>query len=316
MGLVEKIGEVRPGVDRRVGRRAVEICRRVRRAASLCLQPCDRVDATRRVVVLRACRRPLRHQEEMRRETPRRDRFEHVVLEHEVARVLPVVRDVPLRVVAHHVGIGGVRARGIRRIQTAFPSGTSLSDESVHLPAVDVGHRVLRVVGAATIDVRVVDVRPHTVARRRIRHARSRLPGLSSVSHRRRGTSRSTSRTNGSPAGSRRRAGSGESRSASSAFPTPAARLHAADGGSDTERRADRDGHGHDGPESGIGATSHRRSGSGDPWPDDRAQQVISFAAACERNINFGSGAKNLRSEPTAALRHTSRTGTRAGVLR
>ena len=53
---------------------------------------------------VRAERRPARDEEEVRGQAPRRVRLEHVVLEDEVVCVGPVVRDLTLVVVAHHVG--------------------------------------------------------------------------------------------------------------------------------------------------------------------------------------------------------------------
>ena len=50
-----------------------------------------------------ACR-PAGDQEEVRRQAPGRVRLEHVVLEDELLCVRPVVRDLALVVVAHHVG--------------------------------------------------------------------------------------------------------------------------------------------------------------------------------------------------------------------
>ena len=70
--------------------------------------------AAHRVAVLRAACRPAGDEREVRRQAPGVVRLEHVVLEDEVARVVPVVRDLVPVVVAHHVGRRGrQRAAGI-----------------------------------------------------------------------------------------------------------------------------------------------------------------------------------------------------------
>src|SRR5205809_232911 len=53
----------------------------------------DRVDAAHRDVATATARRPLRDHEQVLRQAPGRVLLEHVVLEHEVPRVGPVVRD-------------------------------------------------------------------------------------------------------------------------------------------------------------------------------------------------------------------------------
>ena len=85
---VHEVGQIGPRVDgvRRNRRRDVHGVR-----------------ARRRDVVLRAQRGPFGNHEQVRRKAPRRRGLEHVILEHEVARVSPVVRDVAFRVVPHHV---------------------------------------------------------------------------------------------------------------------------------------------------------------------------------------------------------------------
>ena len=126
--------------------------------------------AAHRVVVLRAARRPAGHHREMGREAPRVDRLEHVVLEDEVARVVPVVRDLVPVVVAHHVGSRG-RERaagvvgGVTREEAPYPG---LPLEAVHLPVIDVAHRVDRVVRAAGVAVGRVVVRLDADVRLRV----------------------------------------------------------------------------------------------------------------------------------------------------
>ena len=104
--LVQQVGEVGPRED---ARRLLALVERVR--------------ARRRVVVHRAPRRPLRHEEQVLGQAPRRVRLEHAVLEHEVARVLPVVRDVGCGVVAHHVdrAVRAARVRGVGAVASARP---------------------------------------------------------------------------------------------------------------------------------------------------------------------------------------------------
>ncbi len=51
-----------------------------------------------------ALRRPLGHLVQVSRQAPRRIRLKHVVIEHEVLGVCPVVRDLARIVVTHHVG--------------------------------------------------------------------------------------------------------------------------------------------------------------------------------------------------------------------
>ena len=79
------------------------------------------VHATRRVVLLNAVGGPFRHHEQMRRQAPRRVRFEHVVLEYEVFRVRPVARAVEAvrtALAVHHHG-DGVRLGGATWLVTA-----------------------------------------------------------------------------------------------------------------------------------------------------------------------------------------------------
>ena len=149
MGLVEKIGEIRPGVDglavragiRRSGPAAI-VGRGVGRP--LLRLGLQRVAAARWIVVLRAVGRPFRYEEQVGRQAPRGVGLEHVVLEDEILGVGPVVREVASRVIPHHVGLGGIGARRVGRIQAAFPAGLGLPDEPVHLPAIDVGRCVNR----------------------------------------------------------------------------------------------------------------------------------------------------------------------------
>ena len=87
-------------------------------------------------------------------ERPRLDRLEHVVVEHEVLRVRPVVGDLTRSVVPHDIWLGRVRALGIVHIESASLLGVArLRDEPVHRPAVDVEPRVALAVWSAAVYV-------------------------------------------------------------------------------------------------------------------------------------------------------------------
>ena len=159
--------------------------------------------AAHRVAVLRAARRPAGDQREVRRQAPGVVRLEHVVLEHEVARVVPVVRDLVPVVVAHHVGLptASASSRGCRcrDRRGSGPCAPARWKPSI-LPAVDVADRVDGVVRAAGVAVGRVVVRLDADVRLRVGIADGRHAVLASGSRRRRDTCRSRSRTSGSPA--------------------------------------------------------------------------------------------------------------------
>ncbi len=116
----------------------------------------------------------------MRGQAPRGIGLEHVVLEDEVVRVGPVVRDVRAVVVAHHVGAAtAVAARRVVRLGAAGHALLLLGDEPVHLAAVDVGLRGREAVGTAEAAVLAVVERADAAAGGGIRHARNRprVPG-------------------------------------------------------------------------------------------------------------------------------------------
>src|SRR2546421_10401185 len=97
---------------------------------------------------------PLRDQEEMRGEAPRGVRLEHVVLENEVPRVGPIVRNLTRVVVTHHIALlnGALRARAAFGILfRAADVELGLGNETVHLPAVDVRYEVWVAVRASVI---------------------------------------------------------------------------------------------------------------------------------------------------------------------
>ena len=81
-----------------------------------------------------------------------------MVLQDEVLGVGPVVRDVTLGVVAHHVRGSRIGAGRIGGIQATLASRLGLADEAVHLPAVDVGQGVDGGVRPAAVDIGVVDI--------------------------------------------------------------------------------------------------------------------------------------------------------------
>ena len=71
----------------------------------------------------------------MRRKAPRSVRLEHVVLQHEVACVSPVVRDLARVVVAHHLGaVARAHAERVVPVEAAERPAHGRSDEAVHRP--------------------------------------------------------------------------------------------------------------------------------------------------------------------------------------
>ena len=109
---------------------------------------------------IRALCRPARDQVQMVGQRPRCDRFEHVVVECEVLRVGPVVRDLRRSVVAHDIWRDRIRTRWVvDRVRSApLLALGRLGDESVHLPPVDVDARTTFIVWPATVDVGCVVV--------------------------------------------------------------------------------------------------------------------------------------------------------------
>ncbi len=160
--------------------------------------------AGHRVVGIGAMGGPRRHEEQVRRQRPRVRGREHVVLQDELLRVPPVVRDLLRRVVAHDVRLtlrpevpGALRIRAvIGAVQRAVDHGP---DEPVHLPAVDVEHRVPLAVRPPSWSCSVVWYGPDALSRDRVGDAYRRFPVRASGCRRRPGTSRSSDRTNGSP---------------------------------------------------------------------------------------------------------------------
>ena len=133
-----------------------------------------RVDAALRIAFARAGRRPLAHREQVRGQAPRADRLEQVVLEDELARVRPVVRDLARVVVAHHVPAAAVpRAVRVVPLHASERAPDCGADEPVHRTAVDVALCVEQRVRAAEVAVCRVVVRPNAAAAR-IGRARAR----------------------------------------------------------------------------------------------------------------------------------------------
>ena len=117
------------------------------------------------------------HHVQVVRQRPRLHRLEHVVVEHVVLGVLPVVGDLRGRVVPHHVRGAGPGAGRVVGLVAGRPGRVPLLDEPVHLAAVHVGHRVVLAVRPAAVAVRPVVVGPGAAAAR-VGHAHRGLPVL------------------------------------------------------------------------------------------------------------------------------------------
>ncbi len=159
--LVQKVGEIGPRV---VGSRHYGAAQSER------LGLVDIAGAAHRVIHLAAQGRPFRHHEEVRRQAPRGIRLEHVILEHEIPGVSPVVRNLVLVVVPHHVG-GTVGCTGWLpgRVAGCAHARLGLGDEPVHSPPVDVAGGGLYCVGPPLILIRRVVIGPHASAELRVR---------------------------------------------------------------------------------------------------------------------------------------------------
>src|SRR6185437_10956001 len=99
-----------------------------------------------------------------------------MVLQYEVLSVGPVVGDIALRVIAQHVGDSAIRAGWVSRTKTATGTLLCLGEESVHLPAVDVGRRVDRFMRPTTIHILMVELGLDAPAVCRIGNADGRHP--------------------------------------------------------------------------------------------------------------------------------------------
>ena len=108
----------------------------------------------------------------MRDEAPAERGLEHVVLEHEVARVGPVVGDVAGVVVAHHVDAPALRglrslrgARAAVRVRGRAPHALlGLGDEPVHRAPVDISRGVGGPVRTAVVEVGRIVVRGYAAS--------------------------------------------------------------------------------------------------------------------------------------------------------
>src|SRR5207253_7385216 len=172
-GAVQQVGHVGPSVDRRRPAGVVLLAEVGWIARAL-----QRVGAAGRLVVGGAVRRPFGNLEQVLGQRPGGVGFEHVVLQHEVVGVGPVVGDVPAVVVTHHVGAGAAAGTGrVVRVGAAPLGLLRLADEPVHLPAVDVGGGVDLTVRAAAVDVGGVVERALAAAGRIRRAHRRRAAG-------------------------------------------------------------------------------------------------------------------------------------------
>ena len=136
--LVQEVGDVCPRIVRGLAGRVAGPSRR--RARSLH----GRV-AAHRDALASAARRPAGDEVEVLGQAPGRIGLEHVVLEHEVAGVIPVVGDLAPVVVSHDVRpLRQVGAARIVEVELAIVDAAAfgLPDEAVHLAAVDVGYGV------------------------------------------------------------------------------------------------------------------------------------------------------------------------------
>ena len=137
MGLVQEIGEigprVRPGAD--------DV--RLRRSSDDARQGSEVGGARAGIVRVGAASAPPRNQIEVGREAPGSHPFEQMILQDEVVRVGPVVRDLGSRVVPHHVRdrrrLGRRTAGGFVRVNAEpLAALEGCSYEAVHTATVDV----------------------------------------------------------------------------------------------------------------------------------------------------------------------------------
>ena len=123
---------------------------------------------------VRAVRRPAADQVQVGRQAPRRDRLEHVVLEHEVLGVRPVIRDLPRVVITHHIRRPGGQADAGGGNGGAAATVAGLlrgPDEPVHLAAVDVRDGGTALMHRAAVHQAGIVVRPVAALGARIGHA-------------------------------------------------------------------------------------------------------------------------------------------------
>ena len=165
--LVQQVGEVGPRVVGLAAGRVLPLVWRGERVL-------DRVDAAHRVGVRAAAGRPLGNHEQVGRQAPGGVRLEHVVLQHEVARIGPVVRDLAPVVVAHYVRVRRAE-RAERRVRADRAAGREptpgLAHEPVHLAVVDVAGGVEVLVRPAAVAVARIVERVEADPGARIRRA-------------------------------------------------------------------------------------------------------------------------------------------------
>jgi len=129
--------------------------------------PIDVGHAAHRIGRIGALRAPPRDHVEVRRQAPRVHALEHVVLQHEMPRVCPVVRDLVGGVVPERVGhVPGRRGVGTHRIHGGVvaclhAAGDRRAREPIHRTAVDVPLCRGHVVRPTAVDQRGVVVRAH-----------------------------------------------------------------------------------------------------------------------------------------------------------
>src|SRR5262249_30022339 len=113
----------------------------------------------KRVRRIRTGGTPAGDQVEVRWLAPAKLRLEHVLFKDEIVGVCPVIWGSPPIVKAHHLG----RTRGML--------ATINTEKPVHEAAVNVLHGILKLVGAAQVEVHVCVIGSHTVASCGIRYA-------------------------------------------------------------------------------------------------------------------------------------------------
>src|SRR5438445_11155126 len=102
-------------------------------------------------------------------------RVEQVVLEREIARVGPVVRNVGTIVVAHHSSRRLAHASRLQWPHALVAAIPRFPDEAVHPPPVDIGNGALVTMRTAGVDVLGVVERSHACAMCGVRQADTRL---------------------------------------------------------------------------------------------------------------------------------------------
>src|SRR5437667_7218861 len=97
-------------------------------------------------------------------------RFKHMVLQHKVFGVGPVVGNFVIVMIPHDIGLSIAAACWIIRVYATPQSMFGLSDEPIHLPMIDVSTRVCCTMRPPMIEVLWVMIRLHALARQGIGH--------------------------------------------------------------------------------------------------------------------------------------------------